>query len=78
MVVVAVLDIGSEAKTGWWRSCLDGTPTEGRRVDDLCEVLAEDLAAGHLVALGFEAPLWIPFAESAEQVGKARPREHPS
>jgi hypothetical protein len=30
------------------------------------------------VALGFEAPLWIPFAESAEQVGKARPREHPS
>ena len=74
-LVVAVLDIGSEAKTGWWRSHADGAETEGRRVDDLCTAIVQDLAAGRAVALGFEAPLWVPFAASANQLGKARPGE---
>lgn len=78
MVVVAVLDVGSAARTGWWRSPLDGTPTEGRDVDVLCSELVVDLLSGDAVALGFEAPLWIPYAYEAARLGKARPREHPA
>ena len=78
MLVVAVLDVGSAAKTGWWRSPLAGPATEGGSVDELCGDLAEDLLSANAVALGFEAPLWVPYADAAAQVGKARPGEHPS
>ena len=78
MIVVAVLDVGSAARTGWWRCPLDGTPSEGQNVDTLCSELAVDLGGGNAVALGFEAPLWIPYAQEAARIGKARPGEHPS
>ncbi len=78
MVVVAVLDVGSAARTGWWRSPFDGPPTEGRHVDALCSELIRDLGGGGAVALGFEAPLWMPYAHKAARLGKARPDEHPS
>lgn len=70
--VVAVLDVGSAAKTGWWRRGADGTETSGRDIDRLVEQLAEDLEADHFVALGFEAPLWIPKPASAAEIGKGR------
>ena len=76
MIVVAVLDVGSAARTGRWRCPLDGTPTEGQNVDTLCSELAVDLGGGDAVALGFEAPLWIPYAQEAARIGKARPGEH--
>jgi hypothetical protein len=47
-------------------------------VDALCSELAVDLVGGDAVALGFEAPLWIPYAHEAARLGKARPDEHPS
>lgn len=75
MPVVAVLDIGSAAKTGWWRSEPGGSSTEGRDVDGLCDALLADLTNGSKVALGFEAPLWLPLATNASQLGKARPGE---
>ena len=78
MIIVAVLDVGSAARTGWWRGPLDGTPTEGRDVDTLCSELAVDLGGGDAVALGFEAPPWIPYAHEVARLGKARPGEHPS
>jgi hypothetical protein len=78
VLVVAAVDVGSATKTGWWRSPLCGPSTEGRNVDELCSELAEDLLRGSVVALGFEAPLWIPYAGEAARLGKARPGEHPS
>lgn len=73
-----MLDVGSAARLGWWRGPVDGTPTEGRDVDALCSELVVDLLSGDAIALGFEAPLWIPYAHEAATLGKARPREHPS
>jgi hypothetical protein len=78
VLVVAVLDVGSATRTGWWRSPLAGPSTEGRNVDELCAELADDLFSGNAVAVGFEAPLWVPYANDATQLGKARPGEHPS
>lgn len=75
MLVVAALDVGSAARTGWWRSHLDGGATQGRNVDELCAELVQDLIAGSPVALGFEAPLWMPYATVATQLGRARPNE---
>lgn len=74
-MVVAALDVGSAAKTGWWRSPIDGPSTEGRNVAELCAQLVRDLTDGNDVALGFEAPLWVPFAKEIESLGKGRPDE---
>lgn len=73
--MVAALDVGSAANTGWWRSSGPGISSEGRDVDSLCDALAADLAEGAKVALGFESPLWIPFAAESSRFGKARPVE---
>jgi hypothetical protein len=73
--VVAVVDVGSAAKSGWWRRGADGAETSGRDIDLLVEQLAEDLQADHFVALGFEAPMWIPKPSSAAKIGKGRVRE---
>lgn len=78
MLTVAVLDVGSARNTGWWRSPIDGEPSHGVDVDSLCDEVAADLSVGNPVALGFEAPLWMPYASTAAQLGKARPQEHPS
>lgn len=75
VVVVAALDVGSAARTGWWRSPLDGPSTQGRNVDEFCAELVHDLVKGRPVALGFEAPLWVPYAREAAQLGRARPNE---
>lgn len=40
--------------------------------------LVHDLIAGRAVALGFEAPLWMPYATEESQLGRARPNEHSS
>jgi hypothetical protein len=33
----------------------------GRSIEKLAELIAADLSAGHRVALGFEAPMWLPL-----------------
>lgn len=35
----------------------------GRSIEKLAELMAQDLRAGQRIALGFEAPMWLPFEE---------------
>ena len=44
-------------------------------IESLCRCLVSDLAASRSVALGFEAPLFIPVPESAEDLSKGRCNE---
>lgn len=69
--VVAALDVGAVRNIGWWH-LVDDTASDGTDLNDLCRRIAEDLAAGRQVALGFEAPLWIPRASEIAMLGRAR------
>ena len=69
--VIAALDVGSVRNLGWWRSD-DGAGRGGTDLDAFCDVLSGDLLAGRPVALGFEAPLWVPRARTSADLGRAR------
>lgn len=79
-IVVAVVDVGSRAKLGWCRITKFGDQAlatdmgvgEGRLLEDLVETITEDLLADRAVALGFEAPLFVPLPVEAAHLGKAR------
>lgn len=75
-IVVWVADVGSIAKGnfGWCR-----TPPQEKRAWDkrndigaFAEGIAEDLLEGKRIALGFECPLFVPVAEMAQNLTKAR------
>ena len=74
-LVVAAVDVGAPKNIGWWREDGDETGRGGTSLDQLAALLAEDLAAGRSVALGFEAPMFIPRPESADRLNKARAGE---
>jgi hypothetical protein len=59
-VIVVAVDVGELANIGWRRREASGKSSGGRDLYDLVEVVAADLGAGIPVALGFEAPLFIP------------------
>ncbi|MGW5316870.1 hypothetical protein [Nocardia thailandica] len=69
--VVAVLDVGSVRNLGWWRTGPGGS-TGGTDLALLVDLLVEDLEAGRPVALGLEAPLFIPMADTADRIGRQR------
>jgi len=80
-LVVYCADIGSVPKHrfGWARAESDEAAIErhrsGTEIVDLVEAVAEDLAAGRAVALGFECPLYLPVPEQPLRLGAARPGE---
>ena len=59
-ISVCAVDVGSLANIGWWRVPVGDEPTAGCDLDSLVDAVANDLIAGRGVALGFEAPLFIP------------------
>ncbi|MEV0296976.1 hypothetical protein [Nocardia sp. NPDC050710] len=70
-LVVAAVDVGKLANIGWWR--IAGTDAcGGRDLDDLVAGLAADLDEGRSVALGFEAPLFIPNPTTVGGLGRQR------
>jgi hypothetical protein len=79
-IVIAVLDVGSRAKLGWCRvlksgdqaSEVDAGVGDGGLIEGLIEVIGEDLLADRAVALGFEAPLFVPLPAAADDLGKGR------
>lgn len=71
---VAVLDVGGAKNTGWHRTGPDGD-SQGNTINGLCHQAVRDLDAGLPLALGFESPLWIPYATDSAVLGKARPGE---
>jgi hypothetical protein len=68
---IAALDVGAVRNVGWWRHG-DSSASGGTDLNDLCRTVSDDLAASRQVALGFEAPSWIPRATDIEGLGRAR------
>jgi hypothetical protein len=66
---VAVIDIGRADNTGW---AIDGpTPSQGKSIDECVDALAVALDEGAL-ALGFEAPMFVPLHRDAKKLTRAR------
>lgn len=80
-LAVYCADVGSikQGNFGWAREDVGAGKLErhrgGREIVDLVDALAEDLAAGVPVALGFECPLFVPVPEDPFRLGVARPGE---
>jgi len=79
--VIYCADIGSipNRRFGWARSAADEKAIErhrgGTEIVELLDGLADDIAAGHGVALGFECPLFVPVPNQPLRLGMARPGE---
>jgi hypothetical protein len=69
--VIAALDVGAVRNVGWWRRS-DDSESGGTDLNDLCHMVSDDLTADRQVALGFEAPCWIPRAIDIAGLGRAR------
>lgn len=80
-LAVYCADVGSirQGNFGWAREEVPAGEIErhhgGTEILELVDALAEDLAAGVPVALGFECPLFVPVPESPLGLGSARPGE---
>lgn len=81
-LIICCADIGSvpNGRFGWARGEPDKPTSEphrgGTEIVDLVDAVADDLAAGFAVALGFECPLFVPVPEEPLRLGKARGGEH--
>lgn len=68
----AVIDIGTPGKTlGWAATDMAGKMLDGTDIDDCINTVAEALREGP-VALGFEAPMWIPTRIEPARLTSAR------
>ena len=70
--MVCAVDVGSLLNIGWWRAPRTGSGSGGRDLDSLVATVANDLAVGRRVALGFEAPLFIPMPTSTAGLNRQR------
>jgi hypothetical protein len=75
--------VGSIARESFgWARRIPGSDSEELHQPESIESLAASvvhvLRAGEPVALGFEAPLFIPVPENPDRLGKARPCDAPS
>ena len=59
-ISVIAVDVGALKNIGWWRDSGSGLTTSGRDLDGAVDTVCLDLLAGRPVAIGFEAPLFIP------------------
>lgn len=75
--IVAAVDVGSVSKLGWWRAELGSASgsSGGHHLEDLVAQLAKDLEKGCRVALGFEAPLFLPVPGESAALGRRRQGE---
>lgn len=80
---VICADIGSIARDSFaWARRIPGTHDEEihqpESIESLAAAVVYALGDGQPVALGFEAPMFIPVPEFPDQLGKARPCDAPS
>ena len=71
-VAVAVVDVGKVANTGWWHISVSNDQCGGHDLNEFVTYLLRDLSTGGKVALGFEAPMFIPLPSSTEGIGRQR------
>lgn len=69
---VIAVDVGSLLNIGWWRDSPSQDPTSGRDLDSLVDAVTSDLLAGAAVALGFEAPLFVPVPSTQAELNRQR------
>ncbi|MBI3895170.1 MAG: hypothetical protein HY313_04495 [Acidobacteria bacterium] len=74
-LAVYCADIGSVMKDrfGWCGATTPSTKVQGTEINKLAEAVANELKKGRPVALGFECPLFVPFAVEPTQLASARP-----
>ena len=76
--VVYACDIGS-VKSGsfaWARNTsIQATPVASTEIDDLISSIIRDAEAGFSIALGFEAPLFLPVPENSDKLNTGREKE---
>lgn len=72
-VSVVCVDIGSVSKDrfGWARTTSDGT-FGGKSIDQCRTLLLEDISGGRRVALGIEAPGFLPVPLVSKDLGRGR------
>jgi hypothetical protein len=77
-LVIYAVDVGSVPRGNFgWARRTGGRDTryeeaEQGDIDELTSAIADDLGRGLPVALGFEAPTWIPIPERSEKLGSRR------
>lgn len=69
--LIAAIDVGAPANIGWWASDPGGEQS-GTDLDTLGAVVGAALNADRPVALGFEAPLYVPMPGTAAGLNKQR------
>lgn len=71
---IYAVDVGSPKNGLAWARLREDerTPTGGVDLNMLCSAMASDLVEGRAVAIGFEAPVFLPVAREAEDLCKAR------
>lgn len=74
--VIAAIDVGSPRRgnLGWYLTGLP-EPDRGPDIDVIADRLTEAIESGHRVALGFEAPLFIPVPAESSLLSHGRPNE---
>lgn len=67
-------DIGSvkTGRFGWFGASPDGKPVPGSTIEELGGAVAEQIAGGAKVALGFECPLFVPIRNEPMRLTSAR------
>jgi hypothetical protein len=70
-LMVAAIDVGSPKNIGWW-AAIGNTVTSGRDLDGLAAAVATALNSAVSVALGFEAPLYVPLPTDATDLNRQR------
>ena len=70
-------DIGSitSGNFGWYGLKSDGTSASGQEIEELAELVLNGLNATKKVALGFEAPMFVPFRKDPETLTQKRKGE---
>jgi hypothetical protein len=75
-IPVLCADIGSISQGNFgWAGWKGGREISGTDINELADIVADGLAKQGKVALGFEAPLFVPVPRDPENLGKAREGE---
>lgn len=78
-IAVFCADVGSIAQGNFgWAGLSDDLDQSGTDIVSLADAVAASLCAGRKVALGFEAPLFVPLSIDPSALGKARKGESKS
>ena len=78
-MMICCADIGSVANGNFGWAGHSGEPdcegSSGKDIAEFAQFVADGLAVGEKVSLGFECPLWIPVAHKPSRLTRARPGE---